>query len=640
MRSTKLTPKILQTLNPKTILYAELAESGAMGCPGTIRIFTLENQKLKFYFFDVHHTKNHDTYGNTFTLLNDLSNQNTLEYQYAGFGNHAYKKPKIKFTRNDDQSSFIYQKSGQTYQIPTSCSGVYSHIVAKFATREIAIDELEDYLDKNRFCFTSDETSFFDQYLIQIKRTDQGQNWFDFTAINYYSAVKYLRHLSGEDYLLNPQDIADSQDALNKYRLQYIVDKLGWNQLDKIFAKLVKTNSTKLFPKIKKSLDEKVEDIYSTLKTIKSDRTNLNCIADNNLENLFNRPILVDFSKSAHAKIIQDILNRPGNSFNPDSKSIAYYLANYLLNEARLPFSDILPAVIHIIEVMPDDNFNHTHTDELFWLCGEIIDRAWRYLEENDATQQKYRTLIYKLYWPRVGSLWPILNRDKFNFNHESAAKIFDDSVNFVLALDDITERNPEIKQFVKANQDHIGYNAGPLGRRAFVYSLRNLSSKQELDKILSTVEPADVDFFLRYPSTIKDAKNLLTELFRTDNEARITGPARLATFEALLITPNTINVGEYILNYLDTHFDSFTSIISAETEKLGYPNPLNILTDFFIAMSKGITEENEFPPLKSIQQKLTALGCNQMKLQNAMRYARHHRRTILFQRSALQKLF
>jgi hypothetical protein len=59
-----------------------------------------------------------------------------------------------------------------------------------------------------------------------------------------------------------------------------------------------------------------------------------------------------------------------------------------------------------------------------------------------------------------------------------------------------------------------------------------------------------------------------------------------------------------------------------------------------FIAMSKGITEENEFPPLKSIKQKLLNVGCDAEILQNSEKYARHHRRTILFQRSALQKHF
>jgi hypothetical protein len=289
---------------------------------------------------------------------------------------------------------------------------------------------------------------------------------------------------------------------------------------------------------------------------------------------------------------------------------------------------------------MPDDDFNHTHTDELFWLCGDILDRAWRYLEEKEETQKKYRDMMYELYWPRVGSLWPVINREKIEFKHYSAAKIFDDSFSFVMSLEDIDERNGEIRFILENHATDIGYNTGPLGRRAFVYTLKDLKPKDEFEKILTTIEPEHLDSFLSYPDDIESAKILLEELFRTDTNARITGRARLATFEALLIRPNTIGVGEYILNYLDKHFEDFTKIISTEVINLGYPDSLPVLADYFIAISKGITEENEFQAVRSIQKKLEKLGCDKEILNNAATYARHHRRTILFQRSALQNIF
>lgn len=642
MKSIKLTQKILQAIIPKAIIYAEFADDGAMGACGTARIFTIEDGKLKFYLIDgvFGNQANEEIYAAVSTYLNKLVADGTLEYLYAGYGNHAYKPLKAKFSRDDDHSTFIYTKSGATYQIPASCQGVYEHTVGEFATREVSIEALEDYLRVTNPYFSEDEASFYKEYLAKIKRTDSGQGWFDFTALDYLNAIKYLRHLSGKDYLLNWEDVLDSRDALNKYRLKYVVDRLGQNQLDAIFAKLVKTKSAKLFPTIEKSLGEKVDDIYGALEVIKPDHIAAKDLTPDKLEQLFSRPVLIDFSKSAHAAIIKDIIDRPGNSFNPDAKPIAYYLANYLLNEDKLPYSDILPAVVHIVSVMPDDDFNHTHTDELFWLCGEIIDRAWRYLKEDKDIQEKYRDLIYEIYWPRVGSLWPVLNRDRFEFKYSSAEKIFDDSLSFVMSLDDITERNAEIKSFFTQNARHIGYKAGPLGRRAFCYSLRGLSSEQEFSKILNTIEPDDYYSYLTYPDTIKDAEILLHELFRTDDGARITGTPRLACLESLVITPNTMGVGEYILNCLDQHFGDLVTVLSTEAFNLGYSNATGIFTDLFIAMSKGITEENEFPPFKSLKEKFLSLGCDAEKLANAATYARHHRRAILFQRSTLQKLF
>ena len=642
MKSTKLTQNILKKLNPRDILYAEFATDGAMGCCGTARIFTLENDKLIFYLIDgIYNNKNNaKIYSEVNIYLENLKKSGKLDSFYAGFGNYAYKSPKASFTRDDDHYSFVYKKSSKTYLIPTSTMGVYNHVVAAFATREVSIEALEQYFNDRNFYFSSsDENYLFEQYLIQIKRTDSGQGWFDFTAIDYHNAVSWLKHISGEDYILNWNALSNCQTAINKYRLKYIVDKIGWNKLDAIFAKVVKAKSKKLFSYIEKELGEKVEDIYSTLETIKSDRTSIDVIQPDNLENLFNRPVLVEFTKTAHNTIIKNIVNRSGNSFNPDAKSIAYYLTNYILNEDNLSYADVIPAVAHIVESMPDDDYNQTHTDDLFWICGEIIDRAWRYLEENKATQKKYRNLVYELYWPRVGSLWPVINRDRFNFKHASANKIFDDSLSFAMSLEDITERNTEVKTFLDQNAERINYNAGPLGRRAFVYTLRGLKPKQEFERILKVIDQNDYHEYLSYPNGIEEAELLLDELFHTDNKARITGISRLGCLESLVITANTMNVGEFILNYIDRHFIKFIEVISNEAAKQGQ-EPVYVLTDLFIAMSKGITEENEFPPFKSIKQKLSSLGCDETKLSNSEKYARRHRRTILFQRSALQKFF
>lgn len=641
MKSIKITKKVLEAIKPKNILYAEFASEGAMGACGTVRIFTLEDGELKFYLADdiLENQVNMQAYIDAQTFLEKLKDANALIFEYAGYGNYAYRSPVVDFSRDDDRKMFVYKVNKKTYKIPASCAGVYDHLAAKFAEREISIDELEDYFEKNQFKSSSDEAHFYEQYLNQIKRTDAGTGWIDLTAFDYYKAVGYLKHLSGEDYILNEGDISEGASALSKYRLVYVSSKIGWNKLDKIFAQMVNSKALDLSKRVKKVLGEEIGSIITSLETIKSDHTGLRVFDADNLEKLFSRPVLVDFPKATHTKIIKDIMERSGQSFNPDGKAIAYYLANYLLNEDKLPYSDILPAVAHIVETMPDDDFNNTHTDELFWLCGQILDQSWRYLEEDDKVQKKYRDMMYQLYWPRVGSLWPVLHRDEFYFKHESASKIFEDSLSFVMSLEDITERNDEIRLFLDKNAGHIGYKAGALGRRAFVYSLRGLEPEQEFERILQMIEPNDYDGYLTYPSSVRSAELLLDELFRTDPGARITGYHRMAVFEAVLMTPNTFGVGEYILRYIDERFEDFVRIVSTEVLNMGF-EPLAALTDLFIAISKGITEENEFPAFKSIKAKLTELGCDSEKLDHAERYARHHRRTILFQRSALKKLF
>lgn len=640
MKTIEITGEILKKLKPREVLYAEFAESGAMGACGTARIYTLEDGKLKFYLVDgMTDNEKMKIYVETNKFLDKLKDEGVLEFEYAGFGNYGYKKAGIEFSRDDDTGSFVYRGGGKKYAIPASCAGVYAHLVAKFAKRELEIDEIRDYLETNRYKFRGEETCFFDEYVLQLMRTDMGEDWFDMTAMDYYNAVQYLRHLSGENYILDNYEIALCMRSLYKYRLKYIVEKLGWNKLNKIFVQFVKNERLDLFPSIEKELGESIDRIYEPLETIKTEQASFNVSDANNMEKLFNRPVLVEFPKAVHSKLLKEIFERPGNTFNPDGKMVAYYFANYLLNEDKLSLADALPAVMHVIEVMPDDDFNHTHTDELYWLCGQIVDQAWRYLEEDEKVQKKYRQIVYEIYWPRVGSLWPILNRDKFEFKKEATAKIMEDAVSFAMSVDEIPELNTEVKEFLDAHANHIGYKAGPLGRRAFLYTLRGLSEEAEFEQILETVEPDDYDSFLSYPTTIKSADLLLQELFRTDKGARIKGHARMAVLEALVLRPNTIGVGEHVLGYLDKNFEQLVSIVSSEVAKLGY-EPVPALTDLFVAMSKGVTEENEFPALKSIKDKLLKLGCDALTLSNAEKYARRHRRTILFQRSALQKFF
>ena len=641
MKAIRITQKILKLIKPKDILYAEFANEGAMGACGTARIFTLEKGVLKYYLVDdiFDNQENAKTYAEISLYLDKLKSAKVLKFAYGGYGNYAYKAPLVKFARDDDNASFIYKTKAKAYTIPTSCKGVYDHVVAVFAEREVSVETLEEYFENNRFKFFVGVAFFLEQYIFQIRRTDAGQGWIDLTPFDYYRAVKHLQHLSGEDYILNEEDSSESMRAIYKYRLNYIVTKIGWNELDKIITQMVKENETDLFERIEKVLGEQVLNVYGKLKTIKSEHTSLDTMDIDCIEKLFDCPVLVEFSKAAHAKIIKNIVERSGNSFNPDGKAAAYYLASYILNEDTLPYSDVLPAVVHIAETLPNDDFNHTHTDELFWFCGDIIDRAWRCLEEDDGVQKKYRDMIYDLYWPRIGSLWPVIHRDEFEFKNKAASKFFNDSLGFVMSLNDIDERNKEVRDFLKTHAEHISYNAGQLGRRAFCYTNKGLSSEQEFERIITTIEPRDYCMFLTYPSGLQDAEILMDELFRTDRGARITGYARMSTLESLVITQNTIGVGEYILNYIDRHFGQFVDIVSHEVEIIE-ENPLEVLADLFIAISKGVSEENEFPPFKSIKEKMLKLGCDKKKLDNAEKYARKHRRTILFQRSALQKFF
>lgn len=641
MKPTKLTSKILKNLDPSDIIYAEFAEGGAMGATGTARIFTIEQNELKFYLVSTYGDEatevDETTWAHTYKKLHDLAARGELQEENGGFGNIAWKQPGVTFSRDDDQSSFIYEQNGQTYQIPTSVAGVYDYIVAKFAQREIPLEELEKYLNSTSDNYTDEEYNFYHQYLDQCKRSDRGANWFDLTINDYLGAIAYIHHLDGTEYILNSDDRDDCRIALQKYRLRYVVEKIGWNELNKFFADFVSGHKTRLFKELEQLVKEPVDQIFTKIQTIKSGCTELDAISDHDIASLFTyQPVRVDFSAAAHAKIITKIQNLGPASLRSDAASIAFYLANYLLHEDEWPLADVLPAATYIVKNIPLDDFNDTHADQLLWVAGEIINDAWRFLEEKEEAQKKYRDLVYDSYWPRIGSLWPIQHYDQFEFKDKVTSKMFNDILSFVICLNDLTERNQEFKKYLQNYTPSKHYPHEMVRRKAFTESLKKLSSREQFNRIMA-FESDIAWFYFAYPKSLDDAKILLNELFKKQNN-KFTTISKFATLENLILTPNTIGVGEYILNYLDEHFEDLVVLVhAAEKEGMGLDfDPEIVLADLFVAMSKGISEENEFPAFKSLGDKLLRRGADETKIKSALAYARHRRRTILFQRSSL----
>ena len=639
MRALKLTPKVLLDLNPEHIIYAEFAESGAMGDAGSTRFFILKDKVLKYYYFSIFDKRNKDyaSYKIATKLLTTLDEKGVLQKAYAGFGNSAWKKRGAIFNRDDDNGSFIYKDGANAYVIPASNRGVYFHIVAEFAKRKVEIEKFESYLARIRKDLTFPEYHLFQNFIAQSKRNDSGISWFDLSPFDYINAVDYIKHITATDLIINNSEFHKVLSSMELYRLNYATEKLGWNKIDEIFSDIVLKGKRSVFQSLDNALGEHIEDVFSKLETVHTSNTSFADHTDNSFSQLFDRPVLVNFTPTAHRKIIESIQKMNPSSLRAHATTIANYFANYKFNEDNLSYAEVLPAVIHVIKYLPADDFNHTHTDQLFWVASDIIDMVWRYIDEDEKYQEKYRNLVYNLFWPRIGSVWPIAHFNEFKFNEPVAEGIFNDSLGFVLSLKDVLERNDELRDYFTPYIGNNGYANKIAAKAAFRFSLKGLDAKRQFDRIMANFEPEEATFFLTYPENIEEADFLLKELFKTEGN-KFTGLSRLGALENLVITANSIGVGEYILKYLDNHYEEFINII--KTDIGDKYNLIATLTDYSLAISKGITEENEFAPFQSLNKKFIATGCNEATIKSAEKYARHHRRAILFQRSSLQKIF
>ena len=131
----KLSNKIIGTISAYDIIYAEITESGAMGCAGQIMFYIIKEEQLVHYSTNLFQNKN--TYMQAEKFL--LSYQNTLksndiqidkvifDYYYGGFGNHVFINKNV-FLKIVDQY-FAYTKNNKEYHIYSSVLGVFDGIV-------------------------------------------------------------------------------------------------------------------------------------------------------------------------------------------------------------------------------------------------------------------------------------------------------------------------------------------------------------------------------------------------------------------------------------------------------------------------------------------------------------------------------
>ena len=170
------------------------------------------------------------------------------------------------------------------------------------------------------------------------------------------------------------------------------------------------------------------------------------------LEELFSHPILIDFSQPERAAIITTIYQMNDDEFVYNNHGIGYFLANFLLHEAEWSFKEILPVAIYLMTETPIRQPESPTASEVSWLCSEIIERCYKLLPDDKTVQKHYEDLIYQIYWPRIGSLWPLLHWHKFEFKETFKREDLIEAANYILNLPDIEKRNSEIAAYLKSS--------------------------------------------------------------------------------------------------------------------------------------------------------------------------------------------
>lgn len=599
----KLTKKIVDTIKPDEIIYAEYSSGGAMGNCGSSRIYALKDDGLHYYYASVSSKEKsqEEAYSMARDLLFGLADKNILDKTYGGFGNIAFKKKDITFDRNDDKCSFVYDK----YLIEASVLGVYNNVARAFAKKKITEEVMDSWNNPDNYSvLLVDERMLLNNYAEYYKK-----DRLEITLSNYIDAIDEIRHLNHLDTnFATFEQISSGRDAIAKYRLRYLLEKLGKNDTEGIFYNfdIKKAKSGDLFASISKKLGEDISEKFTKYEVVKTNNSNTDELSGN-IEQLFKYPVVVDFSDEAHKTISEDIAKINSSDLRARG-SIGYYLASCHYTLGELPLQKVLPTALQVLRKMPKDDFNCTNTDQTYYAASWLVDRAWSAITEGeDDYSIRFGNIIYNNIWPQIDGVWPIKHYGEYKLTgplsegeNDAGTYIFERTLGFILALDNLNELNPELYNFLKKDSWSPSID---IRRKKFLLNIANLEDKnifKQLREYMKKAHPMDIednlnDLGLYFPTTIRRADFLIDALL--DEQDELFSDTRDIMWIKLLSTVHYKGIGKHILQGTVDNFEKIVELLGERR-----------IVDVYFAACTGADEEDEVVLLKEFKEKLQSI--------------------------------
>ena len=556
-KEAKLTKEIVDSLKTKSIIYAEIAEGGAMGDAGSARLYVYADGKVLYYYCSLHNDnpEENEGYGALYEYLDDEDNRNVLDYCYAGFGNHAYKDKAAKLVQNDDECGFEYTlpNSKDKYLLRCSCQGVYMHIAMDFASDGATKEKMRE-LGRHARKFSPDECYFLEDFVNYLYSP-----YLTTTLEDYFNAICYIRHINGMDSNYDCDFyIGTWRKSMAKYRLRYVIEKYSQREIANALVGLTEKDAKPgvMFDRISKKCGEDISKVFTKYTVEKWTTFNIEDYT------AIRFPVVVELPKTLHAKILHEILGLTEEDI-AYKYSLGYYFAGYILNAKNADLVDALPAALHVLKMMPS-TVDIEEAANNYWAAADIVNTAWKIISEPE-TPESFEREIYDACWPKIGSIWPIEHYGEYKFCHngdktnEVAHRIFDEALGFVINLEHLNEYNPKLSSYLRHCSDEqkcvIARN------RTLRYNSEKMTDEAALEYMLriGKMEPRFLVFY--YPTNKKRAKILFDEIMKGD-DGLFAKYNRRGVLLDLYASTHKLGVGSYLLKLAVDNFDQIHEIL------------------------------------------------------------------------------
>ncbi len=239
----------------------------------------------------------------------------------------------------------------------------------------------------------------------------------------WQDAEIFTRFLKRDVWTLDDEQKQNAINALIAYRIKYVVQHLTKLEIVEVLNEFFNSDGEKsLLEMFEKKFHASIDDLILTQEKRVLAKKDLA-----NFDKIFEYPQWIDFDAEALDTIFAKIEND-----ELDDEQISYFLG---ASDDMKDYTRWFPVARHVLMTT-----NNAHT---FWVAGDILSIIWRAAPKDKKSQKWFNDQIFEIFWPRVGSVWPILNKDKIDFEETEEAKILGDSIGWLEMLDDLEERLP-----------------------------------------------------------------------------------------------------------------------------------------------------------------------------------------------------
>lgn len=269
----------------------------------------------------------------------------------------------------------------------------------------------------------------------------------------YYYSIS-IQYLNCETVDIEPIFLQIYKNTVHQYRALYFIEKIGPHKAMDIIKNIVYAPNEVERSKLLKKLDRSTQGIIS--KRYNLFEYNHASVVD--IENAsafkwqFKYLTLIDFTNAEHNAIIEKISNYSEKQIAKYAEQIAVYFFNYIFQIDKLCLNDIFNCAVHVFRCMPTSGNNVSALRALYISAFFIITYSMSY----ESCFEKYGgdlyEFLYKIFWPKIGGVWPIKNRSRIHFTNVIDEEIFEMSAKMLGSDFDIEKHNPEFATFLRDN--------------------------------------------------------------------------------------------------------------------------------------------------------------------------------------------